>query len=50
MPKNRGMYTKHYADYQDERIWLDWNDFPGLDRETRFIPTLWQPVTGFSYR
>jgi len=33
--KEQGMYTKHYADYQDERIWLDWNDFPGLDRETR---------------
>lgn len=33
--KEQGMYTKHYADYQDERIWLDWDDYPGLDREGR---------------
>jgi uncharacterized protein (DUF58 family) len=33
--KERGMYTKHYADYQDERIWLDWDDYPALDREAR---------------
>ncbi|MEH6466955.1 MAG: DUF58 domain-containing protein [Porticoccus sp.] len=33
--KEQGMYTKHYADYQDERIWLDWNDFPEQDREAR---------------
>ncbi len=33
--KEQGMYTKHYADYQDERIWLDWDDYPALDREAR---------------
>ncbi len=33
--KEQGMYTKHYADYQDERIWLDWDDFPDIDRESR---------------
>lgn len=33
--KEQGMYTKHYADYQDEHIWLDWDDFPAMDRESR---------------
>lgn len=33
--REQGLYTKHYADYQDERIWLDWEALPGLDREMR---------------
>jgi uncharacterized protein (DUF58 family) len=33
--REQGLYTKHYADYQDERIWLDWDALPGLDRESR---------------
>ena len=33
--REQGLYAKHYADYQDERIWLDWDSLPGLDREMR---------------
>lgn len=33
--REQGLYVKHYADYQDERIWLDWDALPGLDRESR---------------
>ena len=33
--REQGLYAKHYADYQDERIWLDWDSLPGLDRESR---------------
>ena len=33
--REQGLYAKHYADYQDERIWLDWDLLPGLDREMR---------------
>jgi len=33
--REQGLYTKHYADYQDEQIWLDWDALPGLDREMR---------------
>ena len=33
--REQGLYAKHYADYQDERIWLDWDALPGLDRESR---------------
>jgi uncharacterized protein (DUF58 family) len=33
--RGQGMYAKHYADFQDERIWLDWDALPGLDRESR---------------
>ena len=49
----RGMYTKHYADYQDERIWLDWDDYPALGREARLSRLccgLWQvSSTGKAY-
>ena len=33
--REQGLYAKHYADYQDERIWLDWDALPDLDRESR---------------
>ena len=33
--RGQGLYAKHYADFQDERIWLDWDALPGLDRESR---------------
>lgn len=33
--REQGLYAKHYADYQDERTWFDWDALPGLDRESR---------------
>lgn len=33
--REQGLHTKHFADPMDERIWLDWEQFPGMDREAR---------------
>ncbi len=33
--RERGLLTKYYADAIDERIWLDWEAWPGMDREQR---------------
>lgn len=33
--REQGLYTKRYADPLDERIWLDWEAFPGMHREAR---------------
>lgn len=30
-----GLYSKRFSDPVDELTWIDWDDFPGLDRETR---------------
>lgn len=30
-----GLHTKHFTDPVDRRRWLDWDDFPGLDIESR---------------
>ena len=30
-----GLHSKRYTDPVEERFWLDWNDFPGLDIEIR---------------
>ena len=29
------LMTKQYAAYADRRVWLEWESFPGLDREAR---------------
>jgi len=33
--REQGLHTKRYADPLDERLWLDWNTFAGMDREAR---------------
>lgn len=35
LAREQGLYTKHYGSAQDERLWLDWDAFPGLDTEAR---------------
>lgn len=30
-----GLHTKQFTDPVDQRIWLDWDDFPGVATETR---------------
>ena len=30
-----GLHSKRYSDPVEKRIWLDWDDFPGLDTEAR---------------
>ncbi|TNE82453.1 MAG: DUF58 domain-containing protein [Gammaproteobacteria bacterium] len=33
--REQGLHTKHYGDVLDRQWWLDWEQFPGLDREAR---------------
>ncbi|TNF01791.1 MAG: DUF58 domain-containing protein [Gammaproteobacteria bacterium] len=33
--REQGLHTKHYGDNFDQQLWLDWDQFPGLDREAR---------------
>ena len=33
--RERGLLSKQYADAIDERFWLNWQNYPGLDREAR---------------
>jgi uncharacterized protein (DUF58 family) len=33
--REQGLYAKHYADYQDERTWFDWDSLREWDRESR---------------
>lgn len=33
--RERGLHSKQFADTVDERLWVDWNSYPGLDREAR---------------
>ncbi len=33
--REQGLMAKHYADPMEEELWLDWDAFPGFDREAR---------------
>jgi len=33
--RGRGMHQKEYSDYVDRRIWLDWDYFAGMPKESR---------------
>lgn len=33
--REQGLHSKHFADSQEQRLWLDWEDYQGLDREAR---------------
>lgn len=33
--REQGLHTKHFNDPTDERIWLDWEHYLGMDRESR---------------
>ncbi|MEZ5528638.1 MAG: DUF58 domain-containing protein [Porticoccaceae bacterium] len=33
--REQGLHTKHYGDLLDQQLWLDWDQYPGLDREAR---------------
>ncbi|MGD9661659.1 MAG: DUF58 domain-containing protein [Porticoccaceae bacterium] len=35
LARGQGLYTKHFADPVADPQWLDWNQYPGLDREAR---------------
>jgi len=33
--RERGILSKHYVDLGEKQIWVDWQNYPGLDRESR---------------
>lgn len=33
--RGQGLHTKEYTAYEDQRLWLDWDFFAGLDKEAR---------------
>lgn len=42
--RTQEMFTKRFAAYVDHRVWLDWDQFPGLDREGRLSRLAWWVV------
>lgn len=35
LARGQGLYSKHFVDPVSDPQWLEWNSFPGLDRESR---------------
>jgi len=35
LARGQGLYSKHYVDPLSDPKWLDWHDYPGMDREAR---------------
>jgi uncharacterized protein (DUF58 family) len=40
--REQGLWSKQYGDPVDERRWIDWNDYAGLDPEQRLGRMCWQ--------
>ncbi len=40
--REQGLWSKQYGDPVDNRVWVDWDDYPGLDTEQRLSRMSWQ--------
>ena len=40
--RGQGLWSKQYGDAIDNRIWIDWEDYAGLDTEQRLARMCWQ--------
>ncbi len=40
--REQGLWTKQYSDPVDSRVWVDWNDYTGMDTEQRLARMTWQ--------
>jgi uncharacterized protein (DUF58 family) len=40
--REQGLWTKQYGDPVDDRVWVDWGDYPGMDTEQRLSRMTWQ--------
>lgn len=40
--REQGLWSKQYADPVDSRVWIDWDDYAGLDTEQRLARMSWQ--------
>jgi uncharacterized protein (DUF58 family) len=40
--RGQGLWTKQYGDPADSRVWVDWDDYAGMDTEQRLARMTWQ--------
>ena len=40
--REQGLWSKQYSDAVDSKVWVDWNDYAGLDTEQRLARMTWQ--------
>jgi uncharacterized protein (DUF58 family) len=40
--REQGLWSKQYGDPVDNRVWIDWDDYPGMDTEQRLSRMTWQ--------
>jgi uncharacterized protein (DUF58 family) len=40
--REQGLWSKQYGDPADSRVWVDWEDYPGMDTEQRLARMSWQ--------
>lgn len=40
--REQGLWSKQYGDPVDSRVWVDWDDYAGLDTEQRLARMTWQ--------
>lgn len=40
--REQGLWSKQYGDPVDDRVWVDWDDYAGMDTEQRLARMTWQ--------
>jgi uncharacterized protein (DUF58 family) len=40
--REQGLWSKQYSDPVDSRVWVDWNDYAGMETEQRLARMTWQ--------
>jgi uncharacterized protein (DUF58 family) len=40
--REQGLWSKQYGDPADSRVWVDWDDYAGMDTEQRLARMSWQ--------
>ena len=40
--RGQGLWSKQYGDSVDSRVWIDWEDYAGMDTEQRLSRMTWQ--------
>jgi uncharacterized protein (DUF58 family) len=40
--REQGLWSKQYGDSVDSRVWIDWEDYAGMDTEQRLSRMTWQ--------
>lgn len=40
--REQGLWSKQYGDPADSRVWVDWDDYAGMDTEQRLSRMTWQ--------